>query len=167
MHPRHRATLRHARALAAALLCAAGPLPAQANPSVPPGSLVRLYSAGAARPLEALVAEVRADTLWVRTRGWDLRPEAGRQRVPLAQVDRVELWRSGPRARAAWRGAGWGALLGLAVGAVVGGAQADETSGMSWLAVPVIGAAGLVGGALMGAGSPGGRWETVWPPPAR
>ena len=167
MHRQHRARLRHASLFAAALLSAAASLPAQAISSVPPGSLVRLYRAGAARPLEALVADVRADTLWVRTRGWDLRPEAGRQRVALVELDRVELWRAGPRARAAWRGAGWGVLLGLAVGAAVGGAQADETSGMSWIAVPVIGAAGLVGGALMGAGSPGGRWETVWPPPAR
>jgi hypothetical protein len=162
----HCSPIRFVSVLAAALACATSSLPAQGVASIPLGSMVRIHRAGAARPTEVLVAEVRADTLWVRTRGWDLRPEPGRQRVMLTELERVEVWRSGSRARAAWRVAGWGALLGIGVGAAIGAAQADETSGMSWIAVPVIGGAGLAMGALMGAGSPGGRWELVWPPPA-
>ena len=88
----------------------------------------------------------------------------------LTRLDRIDVRVPRSRGRAALRGAGLGLVGGLVAGSVVGAFGAsrcarhvDDMCGLGWaVGGPVVGMTfGLPLGAIIGAGSPGRRWQRV------
>jgi hypothetical protein len=107
------------------------------------------------------VVEVRTDSL-------ALAQPAGVRTFTLARLDRIDVRVPRSRGRAAVRGAPLGALTGLFVGLAVGAYEAshcrpgNDMCGLAIIGGPVIGTmAGIPFGAIIGAGSPGRRWQRV------
>ena len=152
--------MRYSVVSAALLFAAAGILGGQ-SPAIGPGTEVRVWSA--ARNLSgyrATVASFALDTLTIgRGAGW--------LRAPVSAFDRVEI--RVPRARGwgALRGAGFGALVGLAVGGLAAAQQISacprtkELCGLNILFVPFGFLVGTPTGAVIGAVVPGKRWQLV------
>lgn len=155
------------RALATAVLAAAGPLAARtaaAQDAAPPvGARVRLETRGSGR-VEGVVVALDGDTLRLG-RGGRARPTSAARAVPVADVRAYTV----AAGRARWRGAGRGALVGGALGLVLVGAAlyVDAAGGdviipATFTAVPA--ALALTGvGASVGALFAPRRWSAPVP----
>ena len=125
------------------------------------GQRVRVEWIEAARRYRAVgsVLEARSDSL-------ALMEPAGRRMLAVSRLHRIDV--SVPRSRpgGAARGAGIGALVGIAVGLATAyeGCRRpyDEFCDLGLVVIPPLGAiAGLTLGAVVGAVSPGRRWQRV------
>jgi hypothetical protein len=137
---------------------------AQRPAAVSVGHRVRVHWMESIRRRRAIgtVLELRADSL-------ALAQPAGLRTFAVARLDRIDVRVPRSRVRAAFRGAGLGLLAGIAVGLAVGSYAAtagchprNDMCGLALLGGPVLGAmAGIPLGAIVGAGSPGRRWQRV------
>jgi hypothetical protein len=108
------------------------------------------------------VLELRGDSL-------ALAEPAGARAFALSRLERIDVRVPRSRVRGAAVGAGWGTLAGLAAGLVLGAVSYSQCSGhdddlcpLALVFAPPLGAgAGLVVGAVVGAASPGERWQRV------
>jgi hypothetical protein len=165
-HPKVAASRSILLAAIALLVLAPGDVTlAQRPAAVSTGQRVRVHWMESIRRRRAIgtVVEVRSDSLV-------LAQPAGVRTLALARLDRIDIRVPRSRARAAVRGGGLGLLGGFVVGAAVGGYAAtrcepradDMCSFGRAVGGPVWGMMfGLPFGAIIGAGSPGRRWQRV------
>ena len=151
------------------LLALALPAPgaAQRAAELPVGARVRVYPRGPFEPAAGVVVRASRDTLWVRHD-----QHADTAAIALDQLARVDLSR-GPQPRAR-RGAGLGFVAGALAGALWGAASykgcqapqpcidfAGSNSASATAGAVVVGAAGAVIGALVGAQVRREGWRPV------
>ena|SRR5437773_1950792 len=150
-----------ARTLLSLLLVGVSALRAQSL-AITPGTQVRVWSTAPAylADYHARVAAFALDTL-------EIRGDAALLRVPVSSLRRVELNVPRSRGRGALRGAGIGALAGALMGAgVYGLAMAncrpgDDMCGLAVYYIPIGVLFAAPAGALVGAFSPGNRWQPL------
>ena len=151
-----------------ALLCslAGGGVWAQEAP-IAPGNRVRVWTGADAqgkpsgKPTVGMLTAWTADSVVLNTRNTD---GFG---IPRYMVSRID--QSAGRAPQLLKGAGYGLLIGGASGALIGYATGDDTDCFvcftaeqnAVVGAALLGVAGTVLGAIVGALSPGERWERV------
>jgi hypothetical protein len=148
-------------ALAAGALAVPGRLAAQTSVSSVIGDTVRVTARAVDQGIRGVLVAVRDDSLYVRRYGRTIA-------VPLSQVEWVEVRRRRSVLGGLLRGVLIGAPVGLASGYLAGElteGSADDCADDCGLIPVIYGAAGLATGTffggLLGATSPGGRWEHV------
>jgi hypothetical protein len=137
----------------------------QEHTGLTPGARARVQWTETTRRHRAVgsVLDLRADSLALTTGA------AGVRTFALARLDRIDVRVPRSRMRGAARGAGLGALAGFAVGLAVAGAsysgcRGQEMCGIQFIAFPPLGiTAGFALGSVIGATSPGQRWQRVRP----
>jgi hypothetical protein len=129
-------------------------------PRVPAGSLVRVWSSGAALSRRlALVERAAGDSLQFRVDGAVVA-------VPIGDVHRMDQLVPRSRARGALRGFAIGTVTAVIVDAILVGVASRLHGPESDLGPAIVGLFAtptiIVGGTLIGAASPGERWATVY-----
>jgi hypothetical protein len=153
---------RTALAATALLLAVGAPAHAQALAQISADDRIRVKSTQGSGTFTVL--ENRGHSLVVaRGRGDTLE-------LPLAAMQRLSV-EGEPRTAGAGaaRGAGIGALIGGSLGVALGLAAGDDTEGFVQFSAPekamalglIMGGGGLLGGLIIGALSPGTRWDPV------
>jgi hypothetical protein len=139
--------------MAACMLLWAFPAAGQQR-SLEPGAQVRITAPEISSVrLHARFQSSRADTLYIAS-GTGL-PTA----IPLHMVHRLEARQPRSRAQGAWRGAGYGFVIPLAIGLIANMAEEGAGAGPGMVAFTL----GPVLGAIWGARNPGERWERIEP----
>lgn len=156
--------------LFAALVVVPGSIGAQipeqvAELGINPGDRVRLLETGHQVPQEATLVSFHRDTLVVQ------RGSASRDSIPIASLASLYVSRGiSTDAGRVFGGMTWGLLAGVGAGWFVGkvGCSAFGAAGTCGLGVgkwmTILGAGGLVAGALWGLESREEEWDRVYPP---
>lgn len=155
--------LRISALISTIIVVSASPIAAQSVSALQSGARVRIDVAGKGS-FRGLLLEPPGDSVRVSTL-------SGARAVARTEVKRVRVSRGREgRGVSMLRNGGWGALIGLVGGVVLGFADGDDDS-RDWFAMSAsekaavgglfFSGVGLVTGSLVGLGTPGERWENV------
>lgn len=123
---------------------------ASQQPALEPGMLIRVTTADV--PPRRFVSEFQrfsGDTLVVATSHG--LPRA----LPIAAIDRIEVRQPRSWGRGAWRGAGYGFAIPMAVGLAFSAVEEGAGAGLALFGLTL----GPIGGAIYGAVRPGSTWK--------